>query len=114
MLSTGGSTRLDPEGEEEGEEEEEEGEEVTEGYERTQENDGQDTSNTNTPANSSGGGNNEGGTAERVYQGLLPQHFNVPQKVTPLFLFLSKYCPLFKRSPGKVTSDAVHHYHCHF
>ena len=83
MLSTGGSSRLDPEDEEEEggevvleeveEEEEEEAEEQEERVDLEQE-----TSNISpSPASN-----------DRVYQGLLPQHFNLPQKVailTPLF-----------------------------
>ena len=87
MLTSGGTSRQDPEedydegGDEEGYEGEGEG--VEGEVERGREMDGISSSGS---ASGSGGtsrdwNKEDGSTAERVYQGLLPQHFNLPQKV---------------------------------
>ena len=82
MLTTGGTSRLDPEddydegGDEEGYEEEGEGEAVEE---RGSEMDGIRAGISSSTSGSRD--QKDGSTAERVYQGLLPQHFNLPQKV---------------------------------
>ena len=81
MLTSGGTSRLDPEDDEEEEEGgyEEEGDAVEEEEERGSEMDG--ISARISSSTSGSRDQKDGSTAVRVYQGLLPQHFNLPQKV---------------------------------